>query len=113
MEYRNLPHDGSKVSTIGIGAGSLYKATAQEIKNIISFGMEQGINLLDTVMYDNSAAEPIAQALKGRRDKMIMQIHLGAIYPTGRCSRIRLLSKVQQGFEQELKSTTQIMPTSV
>ncbi|MFZ7101417.1 MAG: aldo/keto reductase [Peptococcaceae bacterium] len=103
MDYRDLPHGGGKVSTIGIGAGCLYQTMPQEIKNMISFGMDQGINLIDTVMYDNSAAEPIAQALKGRRDRMLMQIHLGAVYPTGRYSRTRVLSKLQKGFEQELK----------
>lgn len=103
MEYRALPHGGGKISTIGIGAGNLYQATPQEIIDIISFGMDQGINLIDTVMYDDSAAEPIAQALKGRRDKMIMQIHLGAYYPKGTYSRTRVLPKLQKGFEQELK----------
>lgn len=103
MEYRKLPHGGEKVSTIGIGAGCLYQASPREIKDIISFGMDQGINLIDTVMYDNSAAEPIAEALKGRRDEMLMQIHLGAVYPTGRYSKTRILAKLQKGFEQELK----------
>lgn len=103
MEYRDLPHGGGKVSTIGIGSGCLYKTTPQEIKDIISFGMEQGINLIDTVMYDNSAAKPIAQALKGRRNRMNMQIHLGAVYPTGKYLRTRVLSRLQKGFEQELR----------
>jgi predicted aldo/keto reductase-like oxidoreductase len=103
VEYRNLPHDGGKVSTIGIGAGSLHEATPQEIKDIISYGMEHGVNLMDTVMYDSSAAEPIAQALKGQRDKMIMQMHLGAVYPKGTYLRTRVLSKLQKGFTQELK----------
>lgn len=103
VEYRNLPHDGGKVSTIGIGAGSLHEATPQDIKDIISYGMEHGINLMDTVMYDSRAAEPIAQALKGQRDEMIMQMHLGAVYPKGTYSRTRVLSKLQKGFTQELK----------
>ncbi len=98
-----MPHGGGKVGTIGIGAGNLYKAAPREIIDIISFGMDQGVNLIDTVMYDDSAAEPIAQALKGRRDKMIMQIHLGAVYPSGKYSRTRVLSKVQKGFEGELR----------
>lgn len=103
MEYRNLPHGGGKISTIGIGAGSLYDATAREIEDIIGYGMDQGINLMDTVMYDETAVEPIARALKGRRDQMVMQIHLSAVYPQGMYSRTRALSKVRKGFEQELK----------
>ncbi|HWQ70886.1 MAG TPA: glutamate-cysteine ligase family protein [Desulfitobacteriaceae bacterium] len=65
VEYRNLPHAGGKISTVGIVAGSLHEATPQEIKGIISYGMEHGINLIDKVMYDSSAAEPITQAPKG------------------------------------------------
>ncbi|AKB27054.1 Oxidoreductase, aldo/keto reductase family [Methanosarcina siciliae T4/M] len=103
MEYRTLPHGGDRISTIGIGAGSLRESTSQEIKDIIDYGMENGINLIDTVMYDSSAAEPIAQALKGRQDEMNMQVHLGAVYPRGIYSRTRVLSKIKSGFEKELK----------
>lgn len=103
MEYRNLPHGGREVSTIGIGAGSLYNAGAKEVEAIIRTGMERGINLMDTVMYDETAAEPAARALKGCRDKMVMQMHLGAVYPKGVYSRTRVVEKVQKGFDHELK----------
>lgn len=103
MEYRNLVHGDCRVSTIGIGAGSLRESGPEEIKEIIGFGMDHGINLIDTVMPDTRAAEPIAQALQGRRDEMIMQIHLGAVYPGGTYSRTRSLSKLRRGFENELK----------
>lgn len=103
MEYRNLPQGGDKISTVGIGAGSLYNATAQEIEDIICYAMDKGINIMDTVMYDETAVEPIAKALKGRRDEMIMQMHLGAVYPNGTYSRTRVLSKIQKRFVQELK----------
>ncbi|WP_243684743.1 aldo-keto reductase family protein [Methanosarcina barkeri] len=95
VEYRNMPHGGGKISTIGIGAGSLHESRPQEIKDVISYGMEHGINLIDTVMYDSSAVEPIEQALKGQRDEMIMQMHLGAVYPK---EHIR-----GQGFFQNLR----------
>ncbi|WAI01555.1 aldo/keto reductase [Methanogenium organophilum] len=103
MEYRYLPNSSCRVSTIGIGAGSLRESGPEEIRKIINSGMEHGINLIDTVMSDTSAAEPIAQALKGRRDEMIMQIHLGAVYPHETYSRTRSLSELQRGFEGELK----------
>ncbi|WP_264174439.1 hypothetical protein [Clostridium algoriphilum] len=40
MEYRQLPHGGGKVSTIGIGAGSLSEAYPQQVRKIIEYGME-------------------------------------------------------------------------
>lgn len=103
MEYRNLPHGGGKISILGIGAGSLHEASPKEIEDIICSGMDQGVNLMDTVMYDETAVEPIVRALKGRRDKMVMQMHLGAVYPGGMYSRTRVLSEVEKGFEHELK----------
>ena len=54
MEYRELPHGGGKVSTIGIGAGGLSEASPEQVRKIIAYGMQQGINLMDTVMYDSS-----------------------------------------------------------
>lgn len=104
MEYRELPYSGGKVSTIGIGAGGLSEASPREVDKIIEYGMEQGINFMDTVMYDSSAQPSIAAILGGRRDKMIMQIHLGAYYPHGQYVRTRNLKQLQKGFEQELKS---------
>ncbi|MBU3157924.1 aldo/keto reductase [Clostridium estertheticum] len=104
MEYRELPHGGGKVSTIGIGAGSLSEASPQQVRKIIEYGMQKGINLMDTVMYDSSAQPAIAAALEGHRDKMVMQIHLGAYYPHGQYVRTRDLKQLQKGFEQELKS---------
>lgn len=103
MEYRYLPDGDCRISTIGIGAGSLHESGPEEIRETISYGMERGINLIDTVMSNTSAAEPIAQALNGQRDEMIMQVHLGAVYPGGTYSRTRSLPKLQKGFERELK----------
>lgn len=103
MEYRDLPHGGGKVSTIGIGAGGLSEASPEQVRKIIDYGMEHGINFMDTVMYDFSAQPAIAAALEGRRNKMVMQIHIGAHYPRGQYVRTRNLKQLQKGFEQELK----------
>ena len=104
MEYRELPHGGGKVSTIGIGAGGLSEASPEQVRKIIAYGMQQGINLMDTVMYDSSVQPSIAAALEGQRDKMVMQIHLGAYYPRGQYVRTRDLKQLQKGFEQDRKS---------
>jgi len=51
--------------------------------------MEHGINLMDTVMYNSSAAEPIAQGLKGRRDKNDHADASGCCLPQGMTSRVK------------------------
>ncbi len=103
MEYRKIPHGSDELSTIGIGAGSLELASAEEVEAIIRYGMEQGVNFMDTIMNRDDAAGPIARALRGVRSRMKMQIHFGAYYPNGVYKRTRNPKEVQKGFEQELK----------
>jgi predicted aldo/keto reductase-like oxidoreductase len=103
MDYRELPRGGGKVGTLGLGAGSFQSASDREIEGIVACAMDHGVNLMDTVMYEDSTAAPVARALKGRRDKMLMQIHIGAVYPDGVYTRTRTMSKVRKGFELELR----------
>jgi len=102
VEYRTL-RAGAKISTIGIGASALYESSAAQIEKMIAYASEQGINLLDTVMSNFGPAEAIGRALKGRRDKVMTQMHIGVTYPRQTYTRTRNLKEVQQGFEQQLK----------
>lgn len=104
IQYRILPQTGEKVSSIGLGTGVLHESPPKEIERIIAYASEQGINLMDTMMSDFTPAESIARALKGRRDKMLTQMHIGVIYPSGRYTRTRDLKEVQRGFAQQLKA---------
>lgn len=101
-EYRSFPGN-IRVSTLALGAGSLRSAPTEEIERIVATSMERGINFMDTVMSDDIATPSIAKALRGRRDKMLLQIHLGAIYPRGSYVRTREMNAVQQGFVRELQ----------
>ena len=103
MDYRELPRGGGKVSTIGLGAGSLQSSTDREIERMVAYAMDHGVNVMDTVMFEDSTAAPVARALKGKRDKMALQIHIGAIYPDGVYTCTRTMSKVVGGFELELE----------
>jgi uncharacterized protein len=103
MEYRQLPRGEMKVSAVGIGAGSLYTASDAEIDRLMTYAIDRGVNLIDTVMYDDSASAQVASSLRGRRSETVMQMHLGAIYPDGVYTRTRNLEKVKRGFERELE----------
>ncbi len=103
MEYRVIPHSGDKVSTIGIGAGSLREAAAGQVEAILRTAMERGVNLMDTIMTDEKALPGMVSALKGNRDKMRLQMHFSAVYPNGIYARTRDLEQVKAGFQRELK----------
>lgn len=105
VEYRTLPRTGEKISTVGLGAGGLHESSPSQIENMLAYAFDSGINFMDTCMSNFSPAEAVGRALKGRRDKIVTQMHIGAIYPNPNLvyTRTRDLNKVKQGFEQQLK----------
>lgn len=104
IKYRVMPRTGEKISTIGLGSSGLHNSPAGQIEKMIAHACDQGINIMDTVMSDFGPAEAIGRALKGRRNKMLTQMHIGASYPNQVYNRTRELTQVRQGFEQQLKT---------
>lgn len=103
VEYRPIPHSGENVSTIAIGASALHESSAKNIERMIAYAADKGVNLMDTVMSNFGPAEAMAAGLKGRRDKMLTQMHIGVYYPSGTYTRTRDMKQVESGFEQQLK----------
>ena len=103
IKYRTMPRVREKISTIGLGASALNESSSSQIEKMIVYASEQGINLIDTVMSHFGPSEAMGRALKGRRDKIMTQMHIGVTYPSQTYTRTRDLKQIQQGFEQQLK----------
>ncbi len=102
MEYRILPHGGEKISIIGLGSGSL-TGTKQEMTDIISAAIDNGINYFDMAPSEKAPFFAYANAFAGCREQIIMQMHFGAVYSNGKYGWTRKLDKIQSQFEWELK----------
>lgn len=104
MEYRLLP-SGDEISTVGIGVGNYGYAgvSSAEIEKIFASAMEAGVNFFDTCMSLSAPSESIAKAIRGKRDKLIMQNHLCVCYPDGNYAHTTRLPEVKDCFAQELK----------
>ncbi|MGO4404879.1 aldo/keto reductase [Bosea sp. RAF48] len=84
MEYRRLGHSGLKVPALSFGAGTfggqgpLFSAwgntDAKEAHRLVDICLEAGLNLFDTAdVYSNGASEEVlGEAIKGRRDKVLI-----------------------------------------
>lgn len=75
MQYRNLGKSGLKVSVIGVGTNRFGgKVDLEGTRSIIDAALDAGINFLDTAdVYTDGASEAcIGEALKGRRDKILV-----------------------------------------
>lgn len=83
MEYRKLPHGGSEISVIGLGMGSIHNADSAEIVDTLHAALDAGVNYLDFVPSKACAFDAYAKALRGKRDKVMLQVHIGADYSSG------------------------------
>jgi predicted aldo/keto reductase-like oxidoreductase len=108
MEYRKIPHSGLELSVIGIGSGSedLKNATEAEIKDLFNAAADAGINLIDGCVSYAEVLPKYGAALKGRRDKFHLQMHLGADYTSGEYARnYDLMFSVNAAFDYDPSSS--------
>jgi aryl-alcohol dehydrogenase-like predicted oxidoreductase len=88
MEYRQLGNSGLRVPALSFGAGTfggrgpLFGAwgtiDAREASRMIDISLEAGLNMFDSAdVYSDGASEQVlGEAIKGRRDKIILSTKL-------------------------------------
>ena len=102
MRYRKLGKTGLEVSEIGLGAEWLERHDSREIKEVIDTCEAQGINILDCWMSEPNVRSNIGAALKGRRERWIIQGHIGSTWQKGQYVRTRCMPLVKAAFEDLL-----------
>ena len=102
MKFRELGRTGLMVSEIGLGGEWLERHNADEVKEVIDTCEREGINILDCWMSEPNVRSNIGHAIKGHRDKWIIQGHIGSVWENGQYVRTRDLEKVKPAFEDLL-----------
>ena len=116
METRFLGRSGLKVSALGFGAGSfggkgpLFSAWGNtdvtEARRMIDLSLDAGLTFFDTAdVYSDGASESIlGEALRGRRDRVILSsktgLRLGEGANDAGTSRLRLLKAVDASLKR-------------
>ncbi|QTC91782.1 aldo/keto reductase [Brevundimonas goettingensis] len=116
MEYRQLGASGLRVPVLSFGTGTfggsgpLFGAwgtsDVDEARRLIDICLEAGVNLFDTAdVYSDGASERVlGEAIKGRRDQVLISTKTGL--PTGDgpgdwgVSRSRLIRSVEDALER-------------
>jgi aryl-alcohol dehydrogenase-like predicted oxidoreductase len=116
MEYRQLGGSGLRVPVLSFGAGTfggsgpLFGAwgnsDVEEARRLVDICLEAGVNLFDTAdVYSDGASERVlGQAVKGRRDQVLISTKTGL--PTGDgpgdwgVSRGRLIRSVEDALRR-------------
>lgn len=104
-EYRRLPRGvNESFGVLGLGMGGIQNATDSEIEETVTKAIDSGINFFDLCAGAKNVYEPFGRAIKGRRDKIYMQTHFGAVYnESGDYGWSRDLEKIATTVSWEMK----------
>lgn len=103
MEFREIGRTGEKGSIIGLGCEHLDGKPFEQVKETIDAAVENGINILDVFMPGRAVRENIAKSLEGRRDKVMIQGHIGSTDIRQQYDISRDMSIVPRYFEELLR----------
>ena len=105
MKFRTLGSTGIEVGEIGIGCGVFeYLDTAQS-RMYMDIAIDSGINYLDLYDPNPLVRGNIGYALRGRREKMNIQGHIGCYWneEMNQYTRTRDVELSKKGFEEMLR----------
>ncbi len=102
MQYRELGKTGLRVSEIGLGAEWLERHNRKEVMEVVRRCEDAGVNIFDCWMAEPEVRTNLGLAIEGRRDKWIIQGHIGSTQQNGQYVRTRDMTFVRPAFEDML-----------
>jgi aryl-alcohol dehydrogenase-like predicted oxidoreductase len=79
IRFTRLGRSGLTVSTVGLGTNNFgYRLDADQSTAVIDAAIEEGITLFDTADSYGASEEVIGEALKGRRDQVVLATKFGS-----------------------------------
>lgn len=102
MKYRPLGQTGIEVSEIGIGCGAFGKFDTAQSRIYMDLAMDSGVNYIDIYDANPIVRSNIGYALRGRRDRMVIQGHVGVCWKDGQYKKTRDIEECREGFEDLL-----------
>ena len=103
MVYRELGNTGLQVSEIGLGCEGFGEDDCQGVRRLLDEAERQGVNYFDLYTPNPQVRAALGEALKGRREKFLIQSHLCSVWKDGQYKRSRKIEEVREGVEEMLR----------
>ena len=104
MEYREIGRTGLNASIIGLGLEHVDNKPREKVEEVVHSALDHGINIMDMFMPGQEVRGNIGHALKGRRDKVLLQGAIGSVDLSLQYDISRDLDTCKRYFEAMLKS---------
>lgn len=103
MEYRELGRTGLDVGAIGLGTEYLHGQPRETVTAVVAEAAERGVNYIDIIFSFSEYLDNLGTALAGRRDQVILALHLGCAETDGQYRRSRDVGECTRNFEDMLR----------
>lgn len=103
MQHRMVGKTGLQASVIGLGAEHLDGKPYEVVADTIHAAIDEGVNIIDVFMPGEEIRKNIGKALAGKRDKVLLQGHIGSVDIRQQYDISRDVKTVKRYFEDLLR----------
>lgn len=103
MQTRPVGNTEMQASVVGLGSEHLDHKPQEVADEVIGAALDCGVNIMDIFMPGEDVRRNIGHALRGRRDKMLIQGHIGSVELDGQYNVSRVLDVCARYFEDLLR----------
>ena len=102
MQYRSLGRSNLTISEVGVGCEGLIGKPEAFVHDILDLMEEHGANGIDLYSPNPEMRTYLGNAMRGRRDKFVLEAHLCTIWQDGQYKRTTKIDEVRASFEDQL-----------
>jgi predicted aldo/keto reductase-like oxidoreductase len=103
MNTRPIGNTGMQAGVVGLGCEFLDNKPYELVDEVIGLALDRGVNILDIFMPGTEVRHNIGRALRGRRDKVLIQGHIGSVDLNQQYDISRDLDVCKRYFENLLR----------